>query len=170
MPPGRCARQPRWRGRSRRQRLPGAGLVQGYGCRDRDDEPRRTRYESNEGVVPREEAVLDDELDCLGVAGLLFGCETIGVAREDAGRDSLDGVIGAEEHRPDDKGGAADSRRGRVEAVEQPPDARKTNGVRTSCPMWTKSQRSTSFLIPSNGLSPPGFGWKTIITAQSGPA
>jgi hypothetical protein len=34
--------------------FPGAGLVQGYGCRDRDDEPRRTRYESNEGVVPRE--------------------------------------------------------------------------------------------------------------------
>ena len=48
-------------------------------------------------------AVLDDELDCPRNGGLLLGCAVVGPACEDAGRDPLNRVIRAEEHRPTTK-------------------------------------------------------------------
>ena len=81
--------------------LPGAGLVQGYGRRDREDQPRGASHESNRGNVSGELAVLDDEIDCPRNGGLLCACEVVGIASEDAGRDPLNRVIRAEEHRPD---------------------------------------------------------------------
>jgi hypothetical protein len=52
--------------------LPGAGLVQGDGRRDREDQPRSASHESNRGNVPGKLAVLDDELDCLRNGGPLL--------------------------------------------------------------------------------------------------
>ena len=69
--------------------LPGAGFAQGYGRRDRDDQPRGASHESNRGNVPGELAVLDDEIDCPGNGGLLIPCEVVGPASKDAGRDPL---------------------------------------------------------------------------------
>jgi hypothetical protein len=105
--------------------LPGAGLVQGDGRRDRDDQPRGASHESNRGNVPGELAVLDDELDCPCNGGPLLAGVVVGPASEDAGRDPLNGVVGAEPHRPDNKGGPADPGRRRGEAVEESPDSQE---------------------------------------------
>jgi hypothetical protein len=96
--------------------------VKGYGGRDRDGQPSSSRDESDRGNVAGELAVLDEEVDRPPYRGLLLAREVVGATNEDPGRDSLNGVTGGEEDRPNDESGSAQPRRYRREVVKQFPD------------------------------------------------
>jgi hypothetical protein len=67
-------------------RSPGPGLVYGYGRRDRDGQPSRSRHQADRGNCSGELTVLDEEVDRPPDGRLLFAREVVGATSEDAGR------------------------------------------------------------------------------------
>jgi hypothetical protein len=61
----------------RDNRSSGAGLVKGYGRRDRDGQPSSSRDQSDHGMVSAELAVLDEEIDRPPNGGLLFAARSL---------------------------------------------------------------------------------------------